>query len=413
MEAARGIVRFVDPQAEREIGLLLPGELDFDSGLSRDVQVGEDRCPVVITLELTAIIEPLRSRRPVFPAYEPIGPQINGVGPLVAIDATEMVSTQAHMPEAARIDDKLRIAHFEQIGVEEIAADHLETELAYRGRGSAGHLIAHRLQGRLRKIEWTCEERGLPADVVAILGASKIAGHLAAVGQIQHEGRLLIAGMAAPSTRTAARAARNRGTIAQAFLVGLMIDLFLGARGGCSAFVNGQKAEIQRDGQQGQRSGRRDKLAGKAAIGQLRRFRAGESRADSTSSRPRRLPGKGPGPGNSAGIPDSRRSGRCSRSVPRDGPARLELRKVLARARANTSVAMELRQRFAEAAQAAGIADLARGGGHADVVGNGPVDRIVGDLDAGIAGGQEPHEHRAADRGVGIGGIRANNARPQ
>ena len=30
----------------------------------------------------------------------------------------------------------------------------------------------------------------------------------------------------------------------------------------------------------------------------------------------------------------------------------------------------------------------------------------VGDLDAGVAGRQQPHQHRAADRGVGVGGIR-------
>ena len=62
-------------------------------------------------------------------------------------------------------------------------------------------------------------------------------------------------------------------------------------------------------------------------------------------------------------------------------------------------------QGLAEAAQAAGVRHLAAGRGHRGVIGDGLVDRLVGDLDAGIAGGEQPDEDRAADRRIGVGGV--------
>ena len=57
------------------------------------------------------------------------------------------------------------------------------------------------------------------------------------------------------------------------------------------------------------------------------------------------------------------------------------------------------------AAEAAAVADLARGRSHLRVVGDGPIDRRVGNFDAGIACRQQTDQHRPADRSIGVGAV--------
>ena len=67
---------------------------------------------------------------------------------------------------------------------------------------------------------------------------------------------------------------------------------------------------------------------------------------------------------------------------------------------------------IAEAAQAAGVGDLAGPVAVIDLeIGDRLVDRLVGDLDPGVAGREQADEHRAADRGVGVRRRRASTAR--
>ncbi len=66
---------------------------------------------------------------------------------------------------------------------------------------------------------------------------------------------------------------------------------------------------------------------------------------------------------------------------------------------------MEMCERFVEAADTAGIGDLTGRSGHGLIVGDGFVNAFVGDLDAGVAGGEQTDKDGPADGGVGVGGI--------
>src|SRR5262245_7800842 len=60
---------------------------------------------------------------------------------------------------------------------------------------------------------------------------------------------------------------------------------------------------------------------------------------------------------------------------------------------------------FIETAETTGIADLAGTGGHLDVIVDGLIDRFVGNLDAGVASGEQADEDCAAHRCIGVSGI--------
>jgi hypothetical protein len=190
----------VDPQGERETGVLLPRQFDLDRRFRRKMNIPLDHGIRLVRQHLPVFVAPLAGGRGL-PAGKSIGPHVNEPrSVLPAIDPQDPVPVDVHPAGYGCLHQGFVRPQFEEFAEQHIPADQLETELAFRFGQFGGNRKIDRVHRAPGERERRNKRRRLPAQQFRIVGRDQPACRLAPVYQMQY-GRRAITGRGRPGGR--------------------------------------------------------------------------------------------------------------------------------------------------------------------------------------------------------------------